>query len=155
MMFDHQVNYLMFTRSECEGNFQLYILALRKCIKWYFIFDKFNYSWWLGVHLFDLMTVETMFPDIYENFNKRAFKCGFTLKCVHDMLRTCSQMNRTDKYLQHSSIIWPVWLNVWVFIYEPSGCGFESRCSHLRILYFSKIRKPIFSDRSWSGSQAE
>ena len=27
----------------------------------------------LGVHLFDLMTVETMFPDIYENFNKGFF----------------------------------------------------------------------------------
>ena len=24
-----------------------------------------------------------------------------------------------------------VWLNRWVFVYELSGCGFESRCSHL------------------------
>ena len=37
-------------------------------------------------------------------------------------------MHRTDKYSQHSSIIWPVWLNGWVFVYELSGCGFESRC---------------------------
>ena len=29
------------------------------------------------------------------------------------------------------SIVWPVWLNGWVFIYELSGCGFESSCSHL------------------------
>ena len=68
MVFDFQVNYLMFIRSECEGDFQLYILVLRNVIKWYFICDKFNYSWWWSVHLFDLMTVETMFPDIYENF---------------------------------------------------------------------------------------
>ena len=40
-------------------------------------------------------------------------------------------MNRKDKYSQHSSIIWPVWLNGWVFVYELSGCGFESSCSHL------------------------
>ena len=33
------------------------------------MFGKFNYSGWLSVHLFDLMTVETMFPDTYENFN--------------------------------------------------------------------------------------
>ena len=26
---------------------------------------------------------------------------------------------------------WPVWLNGWVFVYELSGCGFESRCCHL------------------------
>ena len=28
-----------------------------------------------------------------------------------DMIRTYSQMHRTDKYSQHSSIIWPVWLS--------------------------------------------
>ena len=45
-------------------------------------------------------------------------ECGFTLKYLHDMTRTYSQMHCTDKYLQHSSIIWPVWLNSWVFVYE-------------------------------------
>ena len=38
-------------------------------------------------------------------------ECGFTLKRVRDMIRTYNQMHRTDKYSQHSSIIWPVWLN--------------------------------------------
>ena len=32
-------------------------------------------------------------------------ECGFTLKRVRDMIRTYSQMHRTDKYSQHSSII--------------------------------------------------
>ena len=36
---------------------------------------------------------------------------GFTLRRVCDMIRTYSQMHRTGKYSQHSSIIWPVWLN--------------------------------------------
>ena len=36
-------------------------------------------------------------------------ECGFTLKHVRDMIRTCSQMHRTDNYSQHNSIIWPVW----------------------------------------------
>ena len=38
-------------------------------------------------------------------------ECGFTLTLVHDMIKTYNQMHRTDKYSQHSSIIWPVWLN--------------------------------------------
>ena len=38
-------------------------------------------------------------------------ECGFTLKRVRDKIITYSQMHRTDKYSQHSSIIWPVWLN--------------------------------------------
>ena len=37
-------------------------------------------------------------------------------------------MHRTHKYLQHSSITCPVWLNRWVLIYRLSCCGFESRC---------------------------
>ena len=44
-------------------------------------------------------------------------------------------MHRTDKYSQHSSIIWPVWLNGLVFVYELSGCGFESSCSHLNFRF--------------------
>ena len=58
-------------------------------------------------------------------------ECRFTLKRVHDMLITYSQMQRTDKHSQHSSIIWSVWLNGWVFIYKQSGFGFESCCCHL------------------------
>ena len=30
---------------------------------------------------------------------------------------------------------WPVWRNGWVFVYELSGCEFESRCSHLNFRY--------------------
>ena len=52
--------------------------------------------------------------------------CNFTFKRVYDMIITYSLMHRTDKYSHCSSIIWPVWLNGWV--YELSGCGFESRC---------------------------
>ena len=44
-------------------------------------------------------------------------------------------MLSTDKYLQHSSIIWPVWLKVWVFVYDLSDCGFESHCCHLSFRY--------------------
>ena len=35
-------------------------------------------------------------------------KCKLTLKHIRDMIRTYSQTNNTDKYSQHSSIIWPV-----------------------------------------------
>ena len=46
------------------------------------------------------------FPDI-----QATIEYGFTLKRVRDMIRTYSQMHRTDKYSQHSSFIWPVRLN--------------------------------------------
>ena len=58
-------------------------------------------------------------------------QCGFTMKRVRDMIRIYSPMYHTDKYSKHSSIIWPVWLNGWVFVYKLSGYGFESCCSYL------------------------
>ena len=61
------------------------------------------------------------------------------------MIWTYSQMNHTDKYSKHSSIIWPVWLNGWVFDYELSGCGFESSCSYL-ILDFTPASSMEFLD---------
>ena len=49
-----------------------------------------------------------------------------------------SQMHRTDKYSQHSSIIWSVWSNGWAFVYELIGCGFESCCCPLGNSHFPK-----------------
>ena len=46
-----------------------------------------------------------------------------------------NQMHHTGKYSQHSSITLSVWANGWVFVYELSGCGFESHFSHLNFRY--------------------
>ena len=62
-------------------------------------------------------------------------------------------MHHTDKYSEHSSIIWPVWLNGQVFIYELSGCGFKSSCSHLNFrpyqMNFSWVWSSRISLTSW------
>ena len=65
---------------------------------------------------------------------RQTIECRFTQKLVRDMIIIYSynnNMHLTDKYSQHSSIIWPVWLNSWVFVYELFDCGFESRCCYL------------------------
>ena len=64
---------------------------------------------------------------------RQTIECGFTLKVIRDMVITYSQMHRAGKYSQYSLIIWPIWVNGWVFIYELSGCGFRSRCCHLKL----------------------
>ena len=52
-----------------------------------------------------------------------------------------TRMHLTDKYLQHSSIIWLVWVNGWVLVYELSGCEFDSRCCHLNLRYHACFGK--------------
>ena len=68
---------------------------------------------------------------------------GFTLKRVCHMIITYSQMHQTDKYSWYSSIIWTVWLNGWVFIYELSGCGFESSWSHLNFRFRACFKQGV------------
>ena len=62
------------------------------------------------------------------------YRC--TLKRVRNMIKTYNQMHRSDKFSQCSSIIWPVWLNDSVFVYELNGFGFGFRCSHPNFRYF-------------------
>ena len=51
------------------------------------------------------------------------------------MTRTYSQIYRADKYSERWSIIWSVWPNGGVFVYELSGSGFEFSCSHLNFRF--------------------
>ena len=65
---------------------------------------------------------------------RRTIECGFTLKPERDV-KEYSHMHLTNKYSQHSSIIWPVLLNGWVFVCELNGYGFESSYSLLNFRY--------------------
>ena len=66
----------------------------------------------LGPGLFNIF-INGIFMIIEQSdiCNQIFVECGFTLKLVRDMIKRYNQMHRTDKYSQHSSIIWPVWLN--------------------------------------------
>ena len=73
-------------------------------------------------------------------------ECGFIVKDKRDIIRKYSQMHHTDRYSQHSSIIWPVWLNGRVFVYKLWGCGFQSSCCHLKFKFFSPVLIKEFLD---------
>ena len=73
-------------------------------------------------------------PSIKELLDSQAnTESEFTLKYIRETIITYSEMHCTSKYLQYSSIIKPVCLNGWLFVYELSGCGFEPRCSQMEI----------------------
>ena len=55
--------------------------------------------------------------------------------------RTYCQMDRTDKYSEHSSIIWSIWPNGCVFVLELSGFGLKSRNIHLYIFFIIRFTK--------------
>ena len=84
------------------------------------------------------------FLDIQENIG-----CLFTRNGVCDMIITCTQMHRTDKYSNFSSIISSFWPNGWALVYGLSGCGFESHCSHLNLRYCTWLEQGV----SWHSGE--
>ena len=54
-------------------------------------------------------------------------------------------------------IIWLVWPNGWVFVYELSGCGFGSSCSHLnfgfRACFDQGVPRHSGNYRAWIHSE--
>ena len=68
----------MYIRSLREGNFKLHVEVLYKSLSWHY-----NYAHWLAKHRFDLYTIETEFPDVYnflsrENFSFQKFHREFS-----------------------------------------------------------------------------
>ena len=52
-------------------------------------------------------------------------------------------MNRADKYSEHYSIIWPVWANGRVFVYELSDSGFEPSSSDLKLIFSTCFKQGV------------
>ena len=65
LVLNLQVEILVFVRSIREGNFILYVQSLRNLLKCFFAMDHFNYARWLTVHVFDLMSLQRRYPEVY------------------------------------------------------------------------------------------
>ena len=63
-----QLDKLVFLHSNREKNFHLYVLFIKKLIKWYFALDHYHYARWLGVHLYDLIHLHINCSDVYKAF---------------------------------------------------------------------------------------
>ena len=62
------------------------------------------------------------------------FVWGYTYYISLRKLYSVAAFSMTSLFLFAWCHIWtyPVWLNDWVFVYEVSGCRFESHCVHLK-----------------------
>ena len=64
---------LIFITAQRLGNFKLYVAALQEVMKFIFILDHIHYSRWLSVHIFDLLCLENIAPDVLTEFLKGKF----------------------------------------------------------------------------------
>ena len=87
------------------------------------------------------------------------YSCSNVKKLLAENRREVSSLSDSNEIRNHSHLvrktsirpfsetgqILPVWLNGWMLIYKLSGCGFESRCCHLRKFYSFESTKDIFA----------
>ena len=85
-------------------------------------------------------------------FPKDSWKRRIVVIYSKSPLSDCN-WTRTHNHLVHK----PVWLKGWVFVYDLSGCGSESSCSHLNFKFRTCFEKgfPSHSDnyRVWIPSE--
>ena len=72
-ILEMQIHILIFIRALRESNFELYVVSLKSLMKWFLALDHYNYARWVSVHLFDLLSPENSFPDVYQNFKDGHF----------------------------------------------------------------------------------
>ena len=93
-------------------------------------FNAASLAKWLSVRLQTKwsrvrVSLLSLKPQIWYLLRARSFltfrqtiECGFSLKLVRDMIITYSQMHRTDKCSQHSSIKW-LWVRISLLSLKP------------------------------------
>ena len=56
-----------------ESNFKLFVKILVSLVKWFFIFDHYNYARWLSVHIQDLLSLPITCPQLYQEYERGNF----------------------------------------------------------------------------------
>ena len=105
---------------------------IKSCGKW----EQFLFWWFYGIYYESLrllichvLLLRFIFRVIklfkLKNFLMKPF-FWYKFMVITELLKSNSNMN--------SNMTWSVLLNGWVFVYELSGCGFESHCYHLMMI---------------------
>ena len=63
-----QIDYLVSIRSMREDDFIFFDKILISLVKWFFIFDQYNYVRWLSANIQDLMSLPITRPQLYQEF---------------------------------------------------------------------------------------
>ena len=70
LIFTFQLDILLYIRLLRESNYKLLVCAMTNLMKWVLPFDRVHYVIWGRVHVFDLMTLFSICPDVFLEFAK-------------------------------------------------------------------------------------
>ena len=88
---------LLFVRTNCEGNFQLYLDTLAGIVPWMFALDHMHYARWLPVHIRDMSLLSEKHPSILAEFSAGKFVVNKTSKKFSAMaIDQCHEQNNAN-----------------------------------------------------------
>jgi hypothetical protein len=67
-----------FVRSIRQGNFSMFVEAMKDVVPWFFALDHTNYARWVTVHLRDMLTISSSHPEIASEFQHGRFTISKT-----------------------------------------------------------------------------
>ena len=70
---EFQINYLVFIRSMREHDFKTSVKIPISLVRWFFIFDNYNYVRLLSVIIQDLLSLPNTCPQLYQEFKRGNF----------------------------------------------------------------------------------
>ena len=92
------LTYWFFCIPSEKKNFHLYVLSIKKLIKWYFTLDHYHYARWVSVHLYDLIHLHINCPDVSVAFVSGMF-------CFDKTTRPFSSMAPDQLHEQNNRVI--------------------------------------------------
>ena len=90
LIMKFQFNYLVFTRTMRKHNFKSFVKILIYLVKWFFIFDHYNYARWLSMHIQDLLSLPITCPQLYQEFERTNFVVQISGNKATRQLSNCS-----------------------------------------------------------------
>lgn len=71
--FDIVEIFLNLLRVFREGDWELYLIVIRKMIFWCFVYDNFNYVCYLLVYVFEMFYLEEEYLEVFKYFKFGGF----------------------------------------------------------------------------------
>jgi len=100
---------LLYIRSICEENFQLYIEALSKIFPWMFALNNVHYSGWLPIHIRDMISLTNKHSEILEEFHAGKFVIHKTISKFSAMeIDQCHEQNNATVEESGGAVLIPV-----------------------------------------------
>ena len=108
LLMKFQINYLVFIRFMRVGNFKLFVKILISLVKWFLIFNHYNYARWLSVKFKICWVYPSHALNFIKNLKEEILLSRFQVESFHEffMTKVTNKATRQLSLSKGQSILW-------------------------------------------------